>query len=222
MTRRWSRFLFLFFLAGAIPLLAQQPPRPADPLTQAEIDRATAAAMKTATARLTGERLEVVSVELANVKPAGRSTRDAADEIGRHAIVTVFGYARNEGLAVLVDLRSMATVNFASVAPQAVPLGPREVDAAARLALANDQVRRLARADQASFVVEGTQSRTASRNVIEGLRVIAGNPADPCSVDRCVDLFFRVNDRYIVGSRVTVNLTRQTVSVQTTEGGTPR
>lgn len=218
MKRMRPLLVWCLLTAAATPLVGQQQLRPADPLTPAEITQAGEAATASASERSPRERLELVSVELTNVKPAepGRGEVSPADA-GRHALVTFYDYERNEGVVVLVDLRAARVVRSTSIHRRAVPLGPNEIQRAAGIALASADVRRIVRADtpEVSYRTEGRPG--PGDDVVEGLRVISADPDDHCSVDRCVDLFFRLNGRYLVGQRITVNLTRRTVTVTAQE-----
>lgn len=216
-------FLLLLFLA--VPLFAQQRLLPADPLTAAEIERANRAATETAAKHFGGDaRLELVNTNLANLKPPTTGERQpdlAPADVTRHAIVTFYDYGRDEGLSVLVNLGAAAVVDTAPVPSQSVGLAPREVARAVELALQNEDVRRRVRAEGTTFRPRARRTGPGE-DAVDAIRVRGTSPDDPCSRDRCVELFFQRGGRYIVGQRIVVNLTRGTVRAETTPAGARR
>jgi len=207
-------------LALAFPLAAQER-LPSDPLTPAENERLVTVAIDYAQSheRLSRTRAKfaVVGTEIVDYKPE-RATREGTtpENAGRYGSVLLYRYDTNEGIRVIVDLRKFSGVSIARVSPQSTPVGREEIERAARLALANASVVRLigGNADQFRILEPGSPNETG----IEGLRVLGNGPNDRCSVNRCVDLFFRRDGGYI-GGRVTVNLTAGSVLVAPVKGG---
>ena len=214
MTRVITRALVLA-MAAASPLVAQAP-LPGDPLTPDEERRLVRIATEYARARagMAGD-FALVGTDLADHKPdgAGGDREITPEQSGRHGEVLFFRYDRNEGLRVLVDLASNSGVQVSRVPAQSVPMGREEIERAARLALDSPEVRRVVGGDPARFRVLAPGS---DQDTVEGLRVIGSSREDPCSRDRCAELFFRSGGYYIAGYRVVVDLTAKTVRVTST------
>jgi hypothetical protein len=207
--RTLSAVLGLIFAAIAG---AQERPGPADPLTAAETERAVAVARDEALHqhRLQAGRFSLVGVELAVLKDSGTTTAPAPGA-HRHALVLFYSADRNDGVQVMVDLAAGRATGFTTVRGQSVPIGREEVERAAALALKDAAVKTLLGDAAANIRVGNPQDDR--EDSVQGLRVVGTSPKDPCSRQRCVDLFFRVHGNYIAGRRVTVNLSTNTVRV---------
>ncbi len=232
-------FAYVFVLALLLQACATAPPPPvypagavteppiaragpADPLTAAERDRAVEIARRVLSERgvLRPEAARLVGVELANAKIGALTERDVTPaDIRRQALVIFFRYDVNEGLLALVDLLDGSVAATETAPAQAVPIGAEEVQAAATLALASERVRAIL-GDTSVYRVPASRADLEG-NTVEGLRVLGADERDPCFRNRCIDLFFRRGGRYIVGQRVTVDLTAQQVYVATDEGVRP-
>lgn len=197
------------------PAPAQLGPRPADPLTAEERERAVNVAREEALRRneLQREQFSFVGVELVVLKSDAQRPPEPARSM-RHAAVLFYRYDRSDGLQVLVALNNGQVRSLERVRGESVPVGREEVERAAELALRDVAVTRLLGDSARTFKVGIAQS--AQENTIEGLRVLGADPDDPCSRQRCVDLFFRVGGNYIAGNRVLVNLSTRTVRVTST------
>lgn len=217
--------VILFLAAGAMaqvqppprnpPAPAQLGPRPADPLTAEERERAVNVAREEALRRneLQREQFSFVGVELVVLKSDAQRPPEP-DPSMRHAAVLFYRYDRNDGLQVLVALNNGQVRSLERVRGESVPVGREEVERAAELALRDAAVTRLLGDSARTFRVGIAQSDR--ENTIEGLRVLGAGPEDPCSRQRCVDLFFRAGGNYIAGNRVLVNLSTRTVRVTST------
>jgi hypothetical protein len=209
------RIIPLILLATAIAV-AQQRYRPADPLDASERERAVNLAREEALRQkqLQPEKFSLVGVELVGFKDSTVKNEPAPETSPRHASVLFYRSDRNDGLQVLVDLAAGRARDLVTLRGPSVPIGREEVERAAAIALQDAGVKTLLGDAVSSFRVGIAQSD--QENTIEGLRVLGAGPNDPCSRQRCVDLFFRQNGGYIVGSRVTVNLSTSTVRVTNT------
>ena len=211
-----------FALALATLAFAQerpQPPgpRPADPLTDAEREKAVSIAREDGVHRgqLSKEKYSLVGVELVVLKDSAAKTAPEPDPAMRHASVLFYRADHNDGLQVLVDLNGGRVRESKTVRGESVPIGREEVERAAQIALRSDEVTKLLGAATDSFHVG--IARSDEDNTIEGLRAVGADPQDPCTRQRCVDLFFRVHGNYVAGRRVTVNLSTSAVRVQSTK-----
>ena len=142
-------------LAAALssPLFAQAP-LPGDPLTPEEARTIVRVATEYARAKGFGADLVLVAVDLAGDKPEGTHAVEITPEVaGRRGEVLFFGYEKNEGVRVVVDLARNDAVNIARIPAQAVPIGREEVERAAKLALADAEVARILGGNAARFQV---------------------------------------------------------------------
>ena len=191
-----------------------------DPLTPEEIELATRIA--TADPRVKDAlgkgRALLVQVQFLALKPnvygAGQDLERL--KIGRHAAVLFYRYDTDQGVHVIVDLEKRSAGDITRIEGRAVPLAAEEVAQASALALRNDRVRSLLGARVNDFRVANLAAGERPENRIEGLRVVATSPRDPCYRHRCVDLLFRQREGYIAGTSVTVDLTSQAVRVERT------
>lgn len=209
----------------ALPLSAQTalptfPQRvlPLDPLTPQEraLGEEVARANGAVKEFLARGRTRMIYSEFISVKREAAQTEPS----GRFADVLFYRYDDDAGLRALVDLTARAVLDVVPVPGHSVPLTADEVEEAARLALASTDVARLLGENAGSFrPARGPATREQlNDNRIEGLRTLGSTPADPCTRDRCVVLFFRTRNRYIAMNRVVVDLTTRRVMVN---GGKP-
>jgi hypothetical protein len=202
--------------------LAAQPPespRPLDPLTARE--RLLADSVARANPRIR-ELLGTGSVLLIDVgfvagKPRA-DTRDPDAAGARQAAVQYFVRDRNFGVTALVDLSKGSVLDVRRVRGSDVPLSSEEVTRAARLALADERVRKLFDGRLPAFRVERDKGQTfdtpdTAATRIDGIRLQAPK-GDKCYMRRCVALFFRVDNSYVQLGRVVVDLLNDTVMVR--------
>lgn len=211
------------FFCGAITLaiaataMAQtEPVLPADPLTTLERDASVRIATDEGIARglLQPGQFSLVGVELLVYKSDGGTIEPVPDLSMRHSAVLFYRSNSNDGLHALIDFRNGRSRELVVIPGESVPVGKIEVERAAELALASEEVRRVLGPAASAFRVGLPQSDAES--TIQGLRVLGSGPEDPCSRQRCVELFFRSGGHFIAGSRVTVNLSTSTVRVENT------
>ncbi|HVS81457.1 MAG TPA: hypothetical protein VHE60_06965 [Pyrinomonadaceae bacterium] len=225
-------FLFVAFCLAVAPLVstalaapiglpfAQQQTQPLDPLTREETELAMRIASSDARVKeaLGAGRSQLIQVQFLalkpNVYPAGQEPEQM--KIGRHAAVLFYRYDNDQGIHVIVDLEKRSAGEIARVEGRAVPLAFEEVTQAANLALRNERVRSLLGSRADDFRVANLAAGERPENRVEGLRVVATSPRDPCYRHRCIDLLFRQRDGYIAGTTVTVDLTSQAVRVERT------
>ena len=207
----------LSLLLAATGLLAQPArPLPLDPLTPEEQTNALRIARESARVREslgTNESVfEHIATEFISVK------RDRTGEPrGRYADVLFYRFDQNIGIRALVDLEANDVIGIAKVPGKSVPLGRNDVETAARLALADPQVRRLFGETLAGFrVLNGPITRESARgNLIEGLHTVGVRTDDPCTTHRCVSLVFSSGGRYLYNDRdITVDLTARRVTLR--------
>jgi Cu2+-containing amine oxidase len=192
--------------------------QPLDPLTPAEIELAgqVASADRRVKAAIGGGKQRLVQVQFLALKPAGVSADPERLQIGRHAAVLFYRYDGDQGIHVVVDLEKKAVVSVTRIEGRAVPLSPEEVSEAFALAARNERVRALLGSRLNEFKVANLAAGERPQNRVEGLRIVATSPRDPCYRHRCIDLLFHTSDGYIVGNTVTVDLTAQTVRAERT------
>jgi hypothetical protein len=202
----------------AATLSAQPPdkPRPLDPLTPRERVLADSVARSDPRLRdLIGREAPVlVDVGFIAGKPR-RAIGDGDAEVARQAAVQYFLRARNTGVTALVDLATAKVLDVTRVRGADVPLAEEEVTRAARLALADERVRKLFDGRMPEFRLQraaGEATDTASTR-IDGIRLM-GPPGDRCAIRRCVALFFRVDNSYVQLGRVVVDLLNDSVMVK--------
>jgi hypothetical protein len=215
---------FLILLTTNALAVQQPPPRtpqPLDPLTAAERKDAESVARADARVKelLGGGRTRLVYVDFIAVKRSDAG--DAPDvptklDVGRHAEVVFYRYDDDSGVRAVVDVLKKAVVQAERVDSAEVPLNTEELSESFALALKNDAVTSLLGADAKTFRVAdvGAAAKGAApRNIIHGLRVVATSDADSCWRHRCVQLFFRRGDVYLIDS-VVVDLTAQQSRVE--------
>jgi hypothetical protein len=220
--RIFSLVLFLSFLLlstatekqthGAQLLQRSQQARPLDPLTPEEI--ALAAEIAGSDPRVQKELgrglRQLIQVQFVALK----ETSDSKPIPGRSAAVLYYRYDTDQGIHVVVNLSERSVGEITRLEGKGVPLALEEVNRAFALALLNKQMRiRLGR--QANeFRVAGSSGGDGPRNRVEGLRVIASSPRDPCYRHRCIELHFRRPEGYVSATAVTVDLSAQKVKIE--------
>ena len=204
---------------GSNPLqVVQQRVQPLDPLTPAEIELAKqlANADRRVKAALGSGRQRLIQVDFFAMKPADTSTAPQRMQMGRHARVLFYRYEGDRGIDVVVDLERRTVASVTQIEGVAVPLAADEIADAFNVAIRNEGVRSLLGPRLNEFRVAGLTTGVQPETRVEGLRVIATEPRDPCYRRRCVYLMFRDQGRYLAGTKVTVNLTAQTTRVERT------
>jgi Cu2+-containing amine oxidase len=203
-----------------IPAPGQQRVLPLDPLTADEATLATELAKsdrKVAEALGSGKQ-QLIRVEFVALKTANfREPKEPEQlDIGRHAAVVFYRYDTDKGVHVIIDLEQKAVGEITIMEGKTVPLAAAEVTEALDLALRNEQVKTLLGPKANEFKVAGLSAGEKPENRVEGLRVIASSPKDPCYKHRCLDLLFRRREGYLAGTSVSVDLTARTVRVERT------
>lgn len=201
------------------PSEVQQRRQPLDPLTPEEIELATRIANadpRVKEALGPGRRQLIVVQFLALKSSAYRDAREPEQmNIGRHAAVVFYRYDIDQGVHVIVDLEQQKVAGeITRMDGKGVPLGSDEVTEAFNLALRDGRVKALLGPQVNEFRVAGLSSGDRPENRVEGLRVVATSPSDPCYRHRCLDLLFRRREGYLRGTSVTVDLSVQTVRVE--------
>ena len=206
----------------AVSTITAQPPdspRPLDPLTARERRLADSVARTDPRLRdLLGKSAPLL-VDVGFV--AGKPRNDSKDPeaVGtRQAAVQYFVRERNIGVTALIDLAKGSVLDVTRVRGADVPLGAEEVTRAARLALADDRVKKLFDGRIPEFRLEREKGQTpdapdTAATRIDGIR-LQGPKGDQCFQRRCVALFFRVDNNYVQLGRVVVDLLNDTVMVR--------
>jgi len=191
-----------------------------DPLTPEETELATRIATADPRVRdaLGKGRALLVQVQFLALKPNVYGADQDLERlrIGRHAAVLFYRYDTDQGIHVIVDLEKRSAGDITRVEGRAVPLAFEEIAQAANLALRNERVRSLLGSKVNEFKVANLAAGDRPENRVEGLRVVATSPRDPCYGHRCVDLLFRQREGYLAGISVTVDLTSQAVRAERT------
>jgi hypothetical protein len=133
---------------------------------------------------------------------------------GRCAAVLFYRYDTDQGINVVVDLNERSVEDITRLEGRGVPLALEEVAQAFTVALLNKRVRDLLGPKANEFRVAGLSKGDPPQNRVEGLRVIATSQRDPCYRHRCIELHFRRLEGYVAAPGVTVDLSAQTVSIQ--------
>jgi Cu2+-containing amine oxidase len=187
-----------------------------DPLTPQEIETAAeiASGDRNVKAALGTGRQRLVQVQFLALKRARMEGDIEHLRIGRHAAVLFYRYDGDQGIHVVVDLEKKTVVSVERIEGRAVPLSVDEITDAFGLAARDERVRALLGARLSDFKVANLAEGVRPENRVEGLRVVATSPRDPCYRRRCIDLLFRTREGYIAGTTVTVDLTTQTVRAE--------
>jgi hypothetical protein len=222
MTRKFPLAVFIAFISfyafaqGAPP---QGGPLPLDPLTPAEQTAAQRIAVQDQRVRAIAGQSPRAVITLFIAPKRGDQTEPA----GRFAEVVVHNDAEGGGARVLVNLGGQSVVDVVRLTERNVPIGPGDIDLAASLALESGVVQRLLGGPEAArtfhVALRAADRATMNDNRIEGVSDRGIDPDDPCSTHRCVALFFRSRNRYILMNQVSVDLTARRVYVR--EGAQP-
>jgi hypothetical protein len=204
---------------GPGPLLTQSQTRPLDPLTPEE--KELAARIASADPRVQRElgsgRQQLIQVQFWSLKAGSELKplqKQEPSSPGRYAAVLFYRYDTDQGLHVVVNLRERSLGDIVRLDGRGVPLALEEVGRAFALALLNKHVRALLGQQANEFRVAGLSRGDNPQNRVEGLRVIASAPQDPCYRHRCVELHFRRPEGYVPATSITVDLSAQRVKVQ--------
>jgi len=216
------------FLAALAPLqarsLGQQggpPPKrqalPLDPLTLEERKLSEQIAREDSKVReLLENRSQLVSIALLFLKPDGEQvavpTKPVA--IDRHAEV-LFRREDEAGVRAVVNLSKRSVVSAERVTSMELPLTPEDISQAAKLALADAELRTALGEELKSYTAaaEAPGART-KQFAITGLRLFSKGEDDPCTKHRCVQLMFRRGRDYLSDTTVWVDLTERHVYVE--------
>jgi len=216
-----GRFLSLVLVAVLAASAAGQTKTPAtlDPLTPEEVAAARDIVSKSdRVTAIAGQNPRVILVQFISAK-----SREKGEAYGRWADVFVHNDKENGGARVLVNLTAGSVADVVRLTERNVPIGPGDVEAAAALALESGSVQRILGGPETARtfrVAQGVARReTANENRIEGVSDRGVDPDDPCTIHRCIALFFRTRGRYIAINQVTVDLTARRVYVR--EGAQP-
>lgn len=205
--------LILVFLVAATA--SGQGPRPLDPLTEDEQNRARAAAFKDPRVQQlvrVGEAESVV--DFIAYKAPGRTRGEDNAPQGRYADVTITLPAGGGGVRALVDLSANAVIEVVRVSESSVGLMSSDIQRAWSLAQQNDRVRGALSSRNFRVAPPGARARiTADGNFVEGLRTVGDYPPG-CNVDRCIVLLFREGLRHRDVGEVIVNLNTRQVYYQ--------
>jgi hypothetical protein len=133
----------------------------------------------------------------------------------RQIEVVLFRPQGEVGARVVVNLRQNNVVEVSRLTSDQVPYTNDDLADAFQLALRDPDVAKALGPEAQSFQIRrGPPSRTAPKNVVEGLPVRSGDPNDPCSKHRCLWLMFRRGNDYLSQPNVTVDLTEKRVYVE--------
>jgi Cu2+-containing amine oxidase len=190
---------------------------PLDPLTAA--DRALAEKIAREDSRvheLLGERPQLVSIALLFLKPEHEEsavpTKPVA--IDRHAEV-LFRREDEAGVRAVVNLSKRSVVSAERVTTMELPLTAEDISQAAKLALADADLRSALGEELKSYsaAAEAPGARI-KQFAITGLRLFSKGEDDPCTKHRCVQLMFRRGRDYLSDTTVWVDLTERHVYVE--------
>lgn len=193
----------------------QQQVLPLDPLTPQEI--ALAARIANDDARVKREigpgRHRLIQIQFLAPAIETEPGQDLeALKRGRYAAVLFYRYDTDQGINVVVDLNEESVGEITRVDGRGVPLALDEVNEAFGLALHKRELRVILGPQAQEFGTAGPRD-ASPENRVEGLRVVATSPRDPCYRHRCVELHFRRREGYVPATSVTVDLSAQQVKV---------
>jgi Cu2+-containing amine oxidase len=199
----------------------KEPPKrqvlPLDPLTSAERKLAEQIAREDPKVReLLGNRSQLISIALLFLKPEGEQeavpTKPVA--IDRHAEV-LFRREDEAGVRTVVNLSKQSLVSADRVTSMELPLTSEDINQAAKLALADVELRNALGEEFKSYVAAAEAPDTrAQQFAITGLRLFSKGEDDPCTKHRCVQLMFRRGRDYLADTTVWVDLTERHVYVE--------
>jgi len=190
---------------------------PLDPLTADDRGLADKIAREDPRVReLLGDRPQLVSIALLFLKPeheeSAAPTKPVA--IDRHAEV-LFRREDEVGVRAVVNLSKRTVVSAERVTSMELPLTPEDISQAAKLALADVELRSALGDELKSYAAaaEAPDART-KQFAITGLRLFSKGEDDPCTKHRCVQLMFRRGRDYLSDTTVWVDLTERHVYVE--------
>lgn len=217
--------LALEWSSAPFALPRQQPSKPApkyqvlplDPLSPGDRTLAEKIAREDPRVReLLGTRPLLVSIALLFLKPEHEESPTATKPlaIDRHAEV-LFRREDETGVRAIVNLSKKSVLSSDRVSSMELPLIAEDIGQAAKLALANDELRGLLAEDLKNYAAaaEAPGTRT-QRYAISGLRLFSKGDDDPCTKHRCVQLMFRRGRDYLADVIVWVDLTEHHVYVE--------
>jgi hypothetical protein len=192
-----------------------RPPLPLDPLTPADEALAQRLARDDAKVKEWAPNGRLIYVQFISVKRPGPDGRVPDEPTNRYADVLLHNDEQKYGVRVLVDLTVSRVVDVLKVSEPLTDVGSSDVELAAGLALSNSTVLKLLGPAARTFRVATTaiNRETMNQNLILGVRTVGSSPDDRCTIHRCVVLFFRSNNRYLLMNQVTVDLTDRQVDV---------
>lgn len=120
---------------------------------------------------------------------------------------------RRSAAALTVDADSGRVVAVEPFDPIRVPFDEVDLQRATALALQDREVRAFLGRNASRYTPEFSSAGPARPFAVQMLPVRGMLPRDPCTKARCVDLLFRGERGYLVGRRVTVDLTNERVEL---------
>jgi len=200
---------------------SKQPPKrqvlPLDPLTPAERKLAEQIAREDSKVReLLGNRSQLVSIALLFLKPEGEQVAVPTDPVAidRHAEV-LFRREDEAGVRAVVNLSKRSLVAADHITSMELPLTPEDISQAAKLALADAELRSALGEELKSYAAAAeSPGARAQQFAITGLRLFSKGEDDPCTKHRCVQLMFRRGRDYLADTTVWVDLTERHVYVE--------
>ncbi len=202
-----------------LSILTGQQPLPLDPLTAEENEIASRVARSDSRVKkeLGSGRNQLVQVQFLELKAGGdlkTNKEQGPSNPGRYAAVLFYRYDTDEGVHVVVNLGGRSVGEITRLNGRAVPLALEEVSGAFALALLNKQVRTFLGPKADEYAVAGMLKGDSPHNRVEGLRVIATSPEDPCYRHRCIELYVRKPEGYMRTPSITVDLSARKVKIR--------
>ncbi len=190
---------------------------PLDPLTPAERKLAEQIAREDSKVReLLGNRSQLVSIALLFLKPEGEQVAVPTEPVAidRHAEV-LFRREDEAGVRAVVNLSKRSLVAVDRITSMELPLTPEDISQAAKLALADAELRSALGEELKSYAAAAeSPGARAQQFAITGLRLFSKGEDDPCTKHRCVQLMFRRGRDYLADTTVWVDLTERHVYVE--------
>jgi hypothetical protein len=208
-------------VADQASALARPQLLPLDPLTPDEIALAERVANSDPRVRqeLGSGRSQLIRVQFLAPKgfeSNGTTAITPPAKTARLASVLFYRYDTDQGISAVVDLTA-GTVNDVTVLDgRGVPLAQIEVTQAFALALLDRRVKALLGPHASEFENASAANSGTGQNRVEGHRVLATWPRDPCFKHRCIELQFRGQQGYVTGTSVTVDLSARKVRLKRT------
>ncbi len=190
--------------------------RALDPMLSEE--RANAERLARADSRvkkLLGEAgIRVVSVEPVVMKP---DSLEQMDHMARYAEVVLFRPEGELGARVTVSLQQNAVTQVHPLTGSQIPMTTEDLAEAFQLALRDSQVQKMLGSEVQSFRVQvapGEATPSNAENQVTGLPLHSTDAKDPCSKHRCLELFFRRGEDFLIGPSVIADLTAKHIYVE--------